>query len=374
MKIVIFGLTISSVWGNGHAALWRGLCKALARAGHRIVFFEQDTPYYSSSRDLYSLADGELILYDTWRLAKLRAERELRDADAAIVTSSCPDALRATEAILSAVRPVSVFYDLDTPVTLSRLREGEPVTYIGERGLQDFDLVLSYTGGAALEGLRSLGAHRVRPLYAHADPDIDRPVPKDERYACDLSWLGTYATDRRAMLDELFLAPARRRRRRTFLVGGAHYPQDLEWPKNVRFVQPVATEDRAAFFSSSRLTLNVTHSLIGCMGWCPSGRVFEAAACGTAVLSDEWSGLDEFYAPGSEILTARTTADALEALSLDDAALNRLRRAARERTLDEHTAGHRARTLVGYLEERRRSTDSALVRPGMHRYHESART
>ena len=104
MKIVIFGLTISSAWGNGHAVLWRGLCKSLARTGHRIVFFEQDVPRYSSSRDWHSLPDGELVLYDTWRQAMIRATRELHDADAAIVTSSCPDALHATDAVLSASR------------------------------------------------------------------------------------------------------------------------------------------------------------------------------------------------------------------------------------------------------------------------------
>ena len=37
MKLVIFGLTISSSWGNGHATLWRGLCRALLDAGHRVV-------------------------------------------------------------------------------------------------------------------------------------------------------------------------------------------------------------------------------------------------------------------------------------------------------------------------------------------------
>jgi spore maturation protein CgeB len=45
MKLVIFGLTVSSSWGNGHATLWRGLCKALAARGHHVVFFERDVPY-----------------------------------------------------------------------------------------------------------------------------------------------------------------------------------------------------------------------------------------------------------------------------------------------------------------------------------------
>jgi spore maturation protein CgeB len=363
MKIAIFGLTISSSWGNGHATLWRGLCKALTRAGHQVVFFEQDVPYYSSSRDLHEIPGGELVLYDSWREVDTRAARELRDADAAIVTSYCPDALHATDAVLSAPRALSIFYDLDTPVTVSRLHDCEPVTYIGERGLCDFDLVLSYTGGAALEELRcEFGAHRVRPLYGHVDPEIHHPVSRVERYACDLSWLGTYAADRQPMLDELFIAAARRRHRHMFLVGGAQYPANLAWPKNIGFVQHLPPEEHAAFFCSSRITLNVTRAAMARMGWCPSSRLFEAAACGTALLTDEWSGLDEFYTPGREVLVARSTVDTLQALALDDATLDRIRRAARERTLDEHTCEHRARTLIGYLEEAKRLQGASSLR------------
>ena len=129
MKIAIFGLTISSSWGNGHATLWRGLCKALARLGHRTVFFEQEQPYYAQSRDVFEIAGGELILYDSWFAVEQRARRELQDCDAAIVTSYCPDALRARDAIATA-GPLSIFYDLDTPVTLSRMQCGEPVPYL----------------------------------------------------------------------------------------------------------------------------------------------------------------------------------------------------------------------------------------------------
>ena len=67
MRIVIYGLTITSSWGNGHATLWRGLCKALHELGHTIVFFERDVPYYAQNRDLTELPGGaRLILYPNW--------------------------------------------------------------------------------------------------------------------------------------------------------------------------------------------------------------------------------------------------------------------------------------------------------------------
>src|ERR687886_2179475 len=177
MKIAVFGLTISSSWGNGHATLWRGLCNALARRGHRVVFYERDVPYYAMNRDLWDIPGGELVLYPDWDGLEERAGRDLADADVAMVTSYCPDGIAATELLLEAPRVLRVFYDLDTPVTLSRLSRGETTTYIGPRGLADFDLVLSYTGGAALERLQAdLGARCVAPLYGHVDPDVHRPA------------------------------------------------------------------------------------------------------------------------------------------------------------------------------------------------------
>jgi spore maturation protein CgeB len=327
----------------------------LARLGHRVVFFEHDVPYYASSRDWHELPCGELVLYESWEQIAARVVNELADADAAIVTSYCPDALAASEAIVEAPRPVSVFYDLDTPITLARLRAGEGVSYVPERGLRDFDLVLSYTGGAALDELeRSLGARNARPLYGHVDPDVHHRVADCERYRADLSYLGTYAADRQAALERLFVTPARRRPQLKFLIGGAQYPPDFPWTSNVFFVQHVPPPEHAPFFSSSRLTLNVTRAAMADMGWCPSGRLFEASACGAALLSDAWAGLEDFYQPGAEILLAEDTADALSALDISDEQLERVRRAARERTLDEHTCHHRARRLTNLLESRER--------------------
>src|SRR5438477_6768688 len=201
MKLVIFGLTISSSWGNGHATLWRGLCRALTGRGHHIVFFERDVPYYAAHRDLTELPGGALHLYSDWKEVLPLAKRGLADADVAIVTSYCPDGIAASELVLSSRAEVRVFYDLDTPVTLDRLRIGEPVPYLPPQGLGNFDLVLSFTGGQALEELKQqLGARRVAPLYGSVDPEVHRVVGPVDSYRCDLSYLGTYAADRQEML------------------------------------------------------------------------------------------------------------------------------------------------------------------------------
>jgi spore maturation protein CgeB len=267
------------------------------------------------------------------------------------VTSYCPDALQADRLIADHARGLSVFYDLDTPVTLARLAAGEAVAYLPPHGLGGYDLVLSYTGGAALTALEDrLGARRAAPLYGHVDPDRHRPAAPDPVFAGDMSYLGTYAADRQAALEAFFIEPARARPEQRFVLGGAGYPADFPWTDNIFFVRHLPPPDHPSFFCSSRLTLNVTRADMAGMGWCPSGRLFEAAACGVAVLSDWWAGLDEFFTPDRELLIARNSADAIAALDLPAGEVARIGRAARERVLDEHTSLHRARELIRLLE------------------------
>lgn len=352
MKIVVFGLTISSSWGNGHATLWRGLCRHLVRLGHSVLFFERDVPYYAASRDLFEIEGGRLVLFSSWEDVRSVARTDVRDADAAIVTSYCPDALAATDLILDQDRALPVFYDLDTPVTLAKFQAGQTVPYIGQAGLEGFGLVLSFTGGPRLfdEYRRRLGAGAIYPLYGHVDADVHRPVAPQPHYRADLSYLGTYSEDRQQALEALFVAPARARHDLRFLIGGAQYPPDFPWSSNIYFVRHLPPSEHASFFASSRFTLNVTRRAMAEMGWCPSGRLFEAAACGAPLLSDSWPGIGDFFEPGEEIVLAEHEEDTLAALRLSDEELSRIARRARERTLEQHSSDKRATELIARLE------------------------
>lgn len=342
MKIVIFGLTISSSWGNGHATVWRSLCRQLIGRGHSIVFFERDVHYYAAHRDVSSIDGGTLRLYESWNDIVDLAKRELREADVGVVTSYCPDAIAACD-LLWFSPALRVFYDLDAPVTISRLRAGADVPYIPPNGLREFDLVFSFTGGAALDALKaSLGAKQVAPLYGSVDPEVHRRVAPKDAYRAALSYLGTYSQDRQVALHDLFIEPARRAPAARFVMGGAQYPAEFPWTKNIFFVQHLPPSEHPSFFCSSRLTLNVTRGAMREMGWCPSGRLFEAAACGVPIVSDSWKGLDEFFTPESEILIASSAEDVLATLELSDAQLSRIAHAARERVLAEHTGAQRA--------------------------------
>lgn len=352
MRIVIFGLSVSSAWGNGHATLWRGLIRALDELGHEVVFFEQDVPYYAAHRDLAALGGhARLCLYPTWEDVRTYAAASIDEADVAIVTSYCPDGRDASAVVLDSGVPCRVFYDLDTPVTLARLAWGDDVSYLPPHGLRDFDLVLSFTGGRALAELSDqLGARLVAPLYGSVDPDVHAPAGARAAWSAQCSYLGTWSSDRQDAFERLFVEPARRQRERAFVVGGAMYPPEVAWPPNVNRFEHVAPADHPAFYCSSPLTLNVTRAPMAELGYCPSGRLFEAAACGVPVLSDRWDGLDTFFAPGDEILIAETTDDAVEAMGIPRADLERIGRRARERVLATHTARHRAAELVELIE------------------------
>jgi spore maturation protein CgeB len=351
MKVVVFGLSVSSSWENGHATLWRGLARALARSGHALTFFEKDLPDYARHRDLTALPRGDLVLYREPAEALESARAHLSDADAAVVTSYCPHALEWTDLVLAEARGARVFYDLDTPVTLERARAGAPIDYLGGGGLSGFDLVLSFTGGTSLEELqRRFGARRVAALHGSVDPERHYPLPAPPAKQWALSYLGTYAASLQTALQQLFLEPARRMPGARFAASGSMYPDDFPWRDNVEGLHHVAPPEHAAFYGASRFTLNIARSELAAIGHCPSSRLFEAAACRVPCLTDAWEGLEDFFEPGEEIEVVRSPDDVVAALSRPDAEVERMGQAARVRALAQHTCERRAAQFLALVQ------------------------
>jgi spore maturation protein CgeB len=354
MKITFFGLTLSSSWGNGHATPLRALIRALHRLGHQVTFFEKDAPYYAQHRDLPSPAFCDLRFYDDWRNVRHEALAAAHGSDVFITTSFLPDGAAILDELLPVSRPIRgplrVYYDLDTPVTLACWARGDAVSYITPDQLAAFDLVLSFTGGRTLTELECYGVERCAAIYGCVDPDVHFRTSPSAVFASEFSYMGTYAPDRQHQLDALLFDAAREFPARRFLVAGSLFPEGLDWPQNVWYRPHVAPSDHPAFYSSSRATLNITRGAMAALGHCPSGRLFEAAACGTPIITDHFRGLEEFFDPYSEIVVARETNDVVFALCLPDSDLQRIAAAARERTLDEHTGMVRARQMVAAFE------------------------
>jgi spore maturation protein CgeB len=344
MKLTIFGLSITSSWGNGHATTFRALCEALHRRGHKIVFFEHNLEWYQNNRDLPEPPYCDVKVFASWQEILPTVRTELRDTDVAMVGSYFPDGIAALEEMLSSNVPVKTFYDIDTPVTVRSLTEHGRAEYLLKEHLLELDIYFSFTGGPMLRRLeQELGVPFAVPLYCSVDPEKHRELPANPRFACDMSYMGTYAPDRQPKIDELLCAPAHELPQQKFIVAGPQYPAEIAWPGNVERIMHLNPRYHAELYSSSRITLNVTRREMVLAGYSPSVRLFEGAACGATIASDNWPGLETFLSPGREILLPVGSDDIVRFLrDYDQSELRRIGRAARERVLASHTSDVRA--------------------------------
>jgi spore maturation protein CgeB len=250
-------------------------------------------------------------------------------------------------------RGTTAFYDINTPVTLARLAAND-FEYLSPELIPGYDLYLSFTGGPVLRRIeREFGAPVALPLYCSCEPDLYRPEVTEPRW--DLGYLGTYSADRQPALEKLLIEPARAWRRGRFAVAGPQYPGDICWGANVERIDHLSPPEHRGFYTAQRFTLNVTRAEMVRTGYSPSVRLFEAAACGVPVVSDIWEGVETFFSPGREILLARSAKEVLARLrELSEAERVAIGARARARVLAEHTAGHRAETLVEYARRPKR--------------------
>jgi len=350
LDIVIFGLSISSSWGNGHATTYRALTKALAARGHRVTFLERDVPWYRDNRDLRSSPYCRIELYDSLKPVSQQFGALVAEADVAMLGSFVPDGAALGDWVTSTARGITAFYDIDTPVTLSRLERGN-AEYISPSLVPRFNVYLSFTGGPTLQLIEDIyGSPRARALYCAADMENHAPVNVPEKWT--MGYIGTYSEDRQPLLERLLLEPARRLPEHRFVVVGAQYPKTIRWPSNVEHIEHLPPDSHSEFYCSQRYTLNLTRPDITAAGYSPSVRLFEAGACGVPVISDNWAGLDTFFTPGSEIVLADNADSVLRIISeLPEMQRRKIAAAARKRVLEHHTAEHRAIELEQYVEE-----------------------
>jgi spore maturation protein CgeB len=349
VKLVVFGLSISSSWGNGHATTYRALLGSFAARGHEVVFYEWDAPWYRAHRDLADPAFLRLELYPSWKEVESRALAEASEADVVMVGTYVHGGPEVIQALAgTGVGPLA-FYDIDTPVTMAQLRRGEEQSLRRDQ-VPLFDLYLSFSGGPFLSEVveGEMGARRTRPLYCCVDAERYQPVEPDPELGAVLAYMGTYAPDRQPFLETHLLGAARRLPGLDFLLAGPQYPADAAWPPNLRHLPHLPPSRHPALYSSAQWQLNATRADMVKAGWAPSVRLFEAAACGAALLSDRWPGLETFLTPGREILLVEGTDETVEILTgTHDDDRRAMGAAARARILGEHTAEHRA----GELEE-----------------------
>ena len=344
MKIVIYGLTITSSWGNGHGTTYRSLVKALAKRGHTVHFIERDVEWYRSNRDLPEPEFCTVQIYDDWAQSRKILVEASAGADAIVVGSYFPDAIALTTELLAAGRGPVLFYDIDTPITMARLRAAGGTEYLDAKLIPHYAAYLSFTGGPALTELeQQFGSPWAVPFHCSVDAELYKPTACREAFRCDLSYLGTYAEDRQPKLMRFLGSTAALLPDRRFIVAGPQYPDWFVWGPNVGRMIHISPPEHPAFYSSSRFTLNLTRNDMVAAGYSPSVRLFEASACEAVILSDSWTGLEEFLTPGKEVLLPMDDQEVAEILTeMSDEERVRMGRRARERILAAHTSEHRA--------------------------------
>jgi spore maturation protein CgeB len=270
LQIVVCGLSITSSWGNGHATTYRALIHELGARGHNVTFLERDVPWYRDNRDLPTPPFCNLHLYESPRELKEKYLPLIRQADVTIVGSYVPDGVAVGDWVIENAGGLKAFYDIDTPVTLSKMASGD-YEYLAPRLVPKYDLYLSFTGGPVLSRIENeLGSPCAEALYCSVDPDVY--FPEASELVWNLGYLGTYSVDRQPMLDTLLLQPARKNKDLQFAVAGPQYPDSIAWPSNVTRIEHLPPSGHRAFYNSQAFAFNDTRADMAAAGYSPSVR------------------------------------------------------------------------------------------------------
>jgi spore maturation protein CgeB len=237
-----------------------------------------------------------------------------------------------------------IFWDVDAPATLAEIAAAPDHGL--HRALPELDVVLTYGGGEpVVTAYRALGAAHCVPIYNALDPRTHHPVPAEDRFRADLTFLGNRLPDRERRVADFFLATAADLPDRRFVLGGSGW-SDKACPPNVTKLGRVPTGDHNALNASALAVLNISRDSMAATGFSPATLVFEAAGAGACLLTDAWEGVEMFLIPDKEVLVVRDGIDVAEAIrSLTPVRAAEFGQAALRRVLAEHTYDRRAASL-----------------------------
>ena len=352
MRIAFFGSSLVSAYWNGACTYYRGIVRALDARGHRVTFYEPDALERQAHRDIEDPGWAEVVVYEHGD------ERAVREVVAGAATAEVvvkASGVGAHDALLEGAvaelegPEMRVFWDVDAPATLTSMESdpGSPLRELVGR----YDIVLTYGGGQpVIDRYTALGARACIPVYNALDPETHHPAPPRPELACDLTFLGNRLPDREARVEEFFFRAVEALPQRSFLLCGNGWEDRAGGLPNLRCLGHVPPGDHNALNCSARAVLNVSRESMAANGWSPATRVFEAAGAGACLLTDAWEGIEEFLAPGEEVLVARDGAEVADLLDgLDPERARRVGGAARERVLAEHTYDLRAEQVEAIL-------------------------
>lgn len=360
MRLFVFGSSLTSSYWNGAATYYRGIYKSLHALGFDITFAEPDIYRRQQNRDMATIPYAQVIVYQSPSdIPELL--QQAREADLVIKHSGvgAEDELLEREVLRCASRTTRVaFWDVDAPATLARVEQStdDPFRDL----IPQYDYIFTYGGGPPIvQHYLHLGARNCNPIYNALDPETHHPVAKDPVMACDLAFVGHRLPDRERRVQDFFFRAAALAPEMMFILGGEGWG-GCSLPQNVRWIGHVGSGDHNRINCSARMILNINRESMASVGFSPPTRVFEAAGAGACLITDEWTGVEHFFAPNHEILVASSAEEVVGYLrNMAPAQTEQIGRAMRSRALRDHTYALRAVQFQNFLEE------DGLRRPGV---------
>ncbi len=350
MKVFVFGSSLVSSYWNGAATYYRGIYKNLAALGCQVTFAEPDIYQRQEHRDPGDYSYAHTMVYKTpedlaWLL------RLACDSDIVIKHSGvgADDGLLEQRVLdCQSSRTRVIFWDVDAPATLASV-EGDPANSF-RACIPAYDFIFTYGGGPpVVDRYRKLGARNCHPIYNALEPETHKPEAGDPQLACDLVFVGNRLPDRERRVEAFFLKAAELAPEFRFILGGEGWGSK-QLPRNVRWIGHVGTSDHNRVNCSARMVLNINRESMADVGFSPPTRVFEAAGAGACLITDDWTGIENFFEPGKEILVARSAEEIVHCLRTVSARKARtIGDAMRARALREHLYAQRAQEAIAIL-------------------------
>jgi spore maturation protein CgeB len=348
-QAAFFGSSILSAYWNGAATYYRGIVRALHRHGVDVTFYEPDAYERQQHRDIEPPDWVHSVVYPATQQGVEAALAQARGSDFVVKTSGVGVFDEFLEAAVLDVAPGrAIFWDVDAPATLARVESNPSDPF--RRAIPQYALIFTYGGGPpVVDAYKSLGARECLPIYNAVDVDTHHPDDPDPRFGGHLNLLVNRLPDREARIEEFFFRPARALPAYRFTLGGNGWA-DKDVSPNVHVAGHVYTADHNRFNCSSLAVLSVNREDMARIGYSPATRVFEAAGAAACLITDAWTGLEEFFEPDVEILAARNGDEVMAHLqSLSPERARRIGRAGFRRVRAEHTYSHRVERVLKAL-------------------------
>ncbi|MDB5261494.1 MAG: hypothetical protein JWQ14_775 [Adhaeribacter sp.] len=351
LNIAFFGSSLVSAYWNGAATYYRGMVRALHTRGHQVTFYEPDAYERQQHRDIPDPDWAKVVVYPATEVAVLQMLAEATAADLVVKASGVgvfDELLEAEILKLQSPNRMVVFWDVDAPATLDRVQHNpqDPFRPL----IPQYDLILTYGGGEpVVQAYEALGARQCVPIYNALDTATHFPVEPDNRFTCDLAFLGNRLPDREARVETFFLDVAVTMPENKFIIGGSGWG-DKPMSPNIKYIGHVYTQDHNAFNCTPKAVLNISRESMARYGFSPATRVFEAAGAAACIITDYWDGIEEFFQPETEILVARDGKEvARKMATLTPEKAKAIGQAAYQKVLAAHTYAHRAAQLEKLL-------------------------